>query len=92
MTIMGDEGWKQLEAKAYAAEHQGADLAHLLEVKPVPADTVAQQLSFAIIRAAELQAKVNQMQALANEGLLWISMQETERAKQILARIILGDL
>lgn len=90
MTIRGDDDWKALEQKAYAAENP--DLAHLLEVKPVPADTVAQQLSFAIIRAAELQAKVNRMQALANEGLLWISMQETERAKQILARIILGDL
>lgn len=90
MTLASDSDWKDLEAKAYAAENP--DLAHLLEVKPVPAPTVGQQLAFATIRCAELQADKHKTVGLANEATIWISMGETERAKQILARIILGDL
>lgn len=83
MTIMGDEGWKNLEAKAYAAEHP--DLAHI-ETPKVPAPTVAQQLSWAVIDLANCKASVHRKDAAISEALMYLSIGQYDRAQQVLSR------
>lgn len=83
MTIMGDEGWKNLEAKAYAAEHP--DLAHI-ETPKVPAPTVAQQLAWAVIDLANCKASIHRKNSAISEALMYLSIGQYDRAQQVLSR------
>lgn len=60
-----------------------------VESPKVPLPTQAQQLAFAVTRCAELQAQVIRMRGTANEALLWLTMGDTDRAKQAISQTIL---
>lgn len=85
MTIRNNDDWQDLEAKAYAVEHPDLDA---IETPPVPVPTVAQELAFATIRCAELQAKLTRLQGRARSAWMWLSLGESKRAQEELSRLI----
>ena len=85
MSIDGtNESWGHVER---LAQNHEAD--HFLPVAKVPVPSIEQQLLWATVRCAELQAKVIRLQTKANEALLWLTMGECERAKQEIAQCVL---
>lgn len=80
---MGDEGWKDLEAKAYAAEHP--DLAHI-ETPKVPAPTIEQQLTWAVVDLVKAKSSLKRKDSAISEALMYLSIGQYDRAQQVLSR------
>lgn len=83
MTIESDHDWREVEAKAYAAEHP--DLGHI-ETPKVPAPTVEQQLLWATIDLVKAKSSLKRKDAAISEALMYLSIGQYDRAQQVLSR------
>lgn len=83
VNINSESDWKEVEAKAYAAEHP--DLAHI-ETPKVPSPTIEQQLIWATVDLANCKASIHRKNGAISEALMYLSIGQYDRAQQVLSR------
>lgn len=83
MSITSLSDWSAVELAAQTHELSR------VETPKVPPSTPEQQLAFCAVRCAELQARLYRLQGKANEALMWLCANDTDRAKQAIAQTIL---